>query len=216
MRSVIFGDIAAVEGDIRDWLIAAGTVGAVLAALFLQLMRPYLRRPRLVIRPNTKPDRLDDGDPVSSWYDLPVDNVGGGETAREVEVVVTRVFSIDANCETSVPHRALKWTHRNGSRSDLPAGFSRSVTIGAQRPPQEADPAEGKEAKPLRFEVGTYPPLPRKRHVLGPGRYRFELSLVAANAKASRYTFTMLFETDGSVELPGGVQPDCGQLPTDP
>jgi hypothetical protein len=200
--------IASTESDVRDWLIAAGTLGAVFAALFLQLGWPYLRRPKLVIRRGTRPDSLDDGEPVSWWYDLPVANVGRGTTAREVEVVVTDVFSIDKDgwlYKTKVPHRALKWTHGEDSRSDLPAGFNRSVTIGAQRP--------ATEAKPLRFEVGTHPPLGNsERHVLPPGRYRFDLSLVAANAKASSYSFTIVFLANGKVRLPGGVQP-AGEPP---
>jgi hypothetical protein len=42
--------------------------------------------------------------------------------------------------------------------------------------------------------------------VLLPGRYRFELSIVAANARSSDYAFDLVLGDDINVTMPGGVK----------
>lgn len=198
--------ILANSDQVRSWLESLATLAAVVVALFLQLWLPYLRRPKVRIKKGAQPDVTADGHGViGRYYDLPIENIGRGEVAREVEVVLTGIFRIDAQnalCVTGVPHRALKWTHLWDGRADVPAGFTRSVMIGA------AWPAEaGQDDKPLRFEVGTFPPFEHsKRHVLLPGRYRFELSVVAANARSRDYVFDLLLKDDTQIDLPGGVR----------
>jgi hypothetical protein len=191
--------------ELREWIESLATLAAVVVALFLQLWLPYWRRPKIQMPIGAQPDVTTDGsEVVGKWYDLPVENVGRGDVAREVEVVITSVYVLDAHesSATPVPHRALKWTHVDDGRSDIPAGFKRGIMIGAAWP-AEPDRAD----KPLRFEVGTYPPFAHsKRHVLAPGRYRFELSIVASNARSRDYAFELVLDEDIDVRLPRGVK----------
>jgi hypothetical protein len=136
--------------EVREWIGTLATLAAVIVALSLQLWLPYWRRPRIQMALGTQPDITVDGkDVVGKWYDLRVENVGRGDVAREVEVVITNVLAVDAGevSATPVPHRALKWAHVDQGRSDIPAGFARGIMIGAAWPeePERSD-------KPLRFE----------------------------------------------------------------
>jgi hypothetical protein len=200
---VMVGIRAAAE--VREWIASLATVAAVVVALSLQLWLPYWRRPRIQMKLGTLPEVTADGsDVVGKWYDLRVENVGRGDVAREVEVVITNVLAVDAGkmLATPVPHRALKWTHVDQGRSDIPAGFARAIMIGAAWPaePERSD-------KPLRFEVGTFPRFAHsRRNVLLPGRYLFELSIVAANARSSDYAFDLVLGDDIDVTIPGGVK----------
>jgi hypothetical protein len=192
-------------GEVRQWIGSLATVAAVVVALSLQLWLPYWRRPRIQMKLGTQPDVTADGkDVVGKWYDLRVENVGRGDVAREVEVVITRVLAVNDEemLPTPVPHRALKWAHVDQGRSDIPAGFARGIMIGSAWPaePENTD-------KPLRFEVGTFPRFAHsRRHVLLPGRYRFELSIVAANARSSSYVFDLVLGDDIDLKMPDGVQ----------
>jgi hypothetical protein len=197
------GILAAAE--VREWIATLATLAAVIVALSLQLWLPYWRRPRIQMKLGTQPDVTADGNRVvGKWYDLRVENVGRGDVAREVEVVITNVLAVEAGkaSATPVPHRALKWTHVDQGRSDIPAGFARGIMIGSAWPAEPERPD-----KPLRFEVGTFPRFAHsRRHVLLPGRYRFELSIVAANARSSDYAFDLVLGDDIDLTMPGGVK----------
>src|SRR5258705_11974774 len=96
-----------------EWLIAIGTLGAVAAALFLQLAIPYWRRPKLEIPQGAQPERvtdLDRGGVPGEWWDLPVLNSGRSTTALAAQMMLTSVTPLGATAisEARVPLRSLK------------------------------------------------------------------------------------------------------------
>src|SRR3954470_20696653 len=75
-------------------LSGVGSVAAVMVALFVNVVRAYLGRPKLRIACGNPKDavRAFKGDEVAEcWAALTVINVGRRDTARDVEVFVSRI-----------------------------------------------------------------------------------------------------------------------------
>lgn len=101
----------------REWMIAVGTVGAVLVALFWSTFLGYLRRPELVIayeprepfcRPTDMVD-IDDGSVVPSfWIRVKVSN-GGRSTAQGCKGRLVAVCSEDGEARPDRDSMLLRW-----------------------------------------------------------------------------------------------------------
>jgi hypothetical protein len=181
--------------SVADWLIAVGTIGAVLVALFLQVAIPYWRRPTLVILPGTIPESVtdtDEQDVEGEWWDIPVTNDGRGD-AIGAQVLLTHVSTGDGT-KTRVPLRSLKWTHFHSGIADIPAGITRSVELGHIKPI-----AGG----PL--SLGIYPPLGEsERGELQRDAYQITFAVVASNARARYFKLDLRFDESG-LSFPDGV-----------
>jgi len=175
-----------------EWLTAAGTVGAVVAALWLQAALPRLLRPKLEIPRGAAPEAVVDRDGI--WWDIPIVNRGRGSSAIAVQAMLTDVVVPPG--QPPIALRSLEWTHVNDSaRVEVPAGIVRRVQFGKKRP--RGAPS---------LELGLHPPMgdtPRKELTV-PGRYTFSLALVASNALARYYSFSVVLERDGTV-APGEI-----------
>jgi hypothetical protein len=133
----------AMKANAADWVGAVGAVGAIFAALFLQLWLPFWRRPKLRIPRGAKPDPVSDADndgTQGEWWDIPVENRGRRDTATAAQVMLTAAESRDSSSplELRVPLRSLKWTHLQNAQADVPAGVRRSVELGKVKPRAKA------------------------------------------------------------------------------
>ena len=196
-----------------DWLAALGTVGAVLVALFLQLARPWWRRPQLellpydpspetgdrsLVRPGDKPPaRAED---ASLWFRLRVTNKGHGSPARNAQVTVVRTRCLDPVLEPGavIPTRPLKWADVPAASIEIPAGVTRHLDVASVRR-QPGSPANGR----LRLEL--YPRDDNDiRHWLKTGRYELDLVVSADDMKPLQYRQALaveLSEDDEATEL---------------
>jgi hypothetical protein len=130
----------------------------------------------------------------SLWLHFVVQNDGSGDTAKDVEVVVTRVRSADGVL-LQVPTRPLKWSERDREKANMPPGNRARVDIAHVLWPPNP-------------QTGWYPPWPPSagarttvalvlafyprdafdsRPVLDPGSYMLELSITARDVPTQYY-----------------------------
>jgi hypothetical protein len=183
------------SSSLTEWLTALGTVGAVLAALFLQLALPRILRPRLEVPAGAIPSAItdeDEEDKKGVWWDIPVKNGGRGD-AVAAQVIL---LAVDPQPDPPVALRSLRWTHLNEeSQTELPAGVTRSVELGKKWPLDNAS-----------LELGLHPPMgATKRKQLRPlsfgELYTLEVALVARNARVRHYSFKLGL-SDGHLTFP--------------
>jgi hypothetical protein len=174
-------------------LTALGTTGAVIALVVVETTKGSLRRWReWRMRPDLRlthdPD-IDIGREVTvlgrapkatAYVRIGVENAGGRRAAPAVEVTVKRVDQLDGEPNDRLPTHnmgPLSWTHRDPLLNQLGRGVKRTVVLGALL------------AGGTRFHVGLgiSPPF-RGVDLLGPGTYRFTLTVSAENVDARDWT----------------------------
>jgi hypothetical protein len=196
---MLWGGAPVIASALTSWLAAVGTCGAVLVALFLQLLMPYRRRPKLVILNEAVPEATTDtdGDGIEGqWWDISVENKGRRDAAVGAQVMLTGVLLPEVT-EHRVPLRSLKWTHLENAQTEIPAGITRSVELGRIKPKGTG-----------RLRLGIFPPLEHSsRTELGPGRYSFEIALVAENVRARHYVVDFVLDDHGALSFPRGIIP---------
>lgn len=196
--------------DVREWLIAIGTVGAVITALVVA-GRPdraaRRRRPSLSL---SLDDQLgltiecvtlfENDTPVGStpatWIRLSVTNAKGKDTATDVELFAARITEPDAGDTQRFAHVSFPpfgWPHVEDPRMDVPSGVTRLIDIGWV----DMDPGNALKDK---LQLRIVPNPIDQRHILKPGVYEFDLTLSAHNADA-RY-FSMKVEFDPAATPP--------------
>jgi hypothetical protein len=202
--------------DVREWLIAIGTVGAVITALYVA-GRPARarrrRRPKLslslddelgitietVTLENDKTGSVVASTPAP-WIRLSVTNQNGKDTATDVELFAARITEPDAGAAQPRAHVSFPpfgWPHVETARMDVPAGVTRLIDIGWY----ELNPTHSDVKDKLQLRLVPFPT--DQRHLLKPGTYDFDLTLSAHNADA-RY-FTMQVTFDPTVDPPLAV-----------
>jgi hypothetical protein len=178
-----------------EWFTAAGTVGAVVVALYLQLALPRWLRPKLEIPRGAAPEPVRDRDGI--WWDIPIVNCGRGTSAIAAQAMLTNVVAPSE--QPPIALRSLRWTHVDDeARVEVPAGIVRWVQLGKKRPSVAPE-----------LELGLHPPMgetPRKALTVA-GEYRFSVALVARNATARHYAFTVWLMPDGALDV-GEIVPE--------
>jgi hypothetical protein len=134
-----------VADTIEAWgsvVSAAGTIGAVIVALWLQVWRTSRRRPQLSMRFDDGGDdvvtvQLDDW--CERWLRVRVVNRAGREPARNATVTLVGITRRDADGDWStlhpnpIPLRTLKWSDLMTSVIEIPSGLWHRVDIAFVR-----------------------------------------------------------------------------------
>jgi hypothetical protein len=192
--------------ELREWLIAFGTVGAVIVALFLarrQERRARARRPMLSLvyseifgiseeEVTYARDGAIAGTGASTWLRFNVSNEPGRDAAEDVELLLWRVMKtpdeagVGRLLDISFP--ALLWTHAGTTRLTISPGVVRSVDIARRfhDPPYH-------ELRDI-LELCLDPVPADGRHRLAAGTYDLELTLSARNANARDYWTRITFD----------------------
>lgn len=192
--------------ELREWIIAVGTVSAVLVALYVA-GRPERvarrRRPSLslslddqlgvtieTVTLHDKDDRVVASSPAP-WIRLSVTNASGKDTATDVELFAARVTEPaagDAQPRAHVSYPPFGWPHVETARMDVPGGVTRLIDIGWF----ELNPFTSTSKD--KFQLRLVPQPTDQRHFLKPGVYDFDLVLSAHNADARCYGLTVEFD----------------------
>jgi hypothetical protein len=182
--------LAWIEGT-ATVVAALGTVGAVVLALWLQVYRAWRRKPSLTMSYSADPNSgcwapvYREGH-QALWLRFSVSNATGKDTARDVQVLVTRVETPSERREL-VPGGPLHWTDLRSPTVDLPAGISRMIDIA-----QVELPADTQKGTALWLKVSPVPG--DTRHRLEPGSYDVELAVTAQGIDADFSTAKLDFE----------------------
>jgi hypothetical protein len=209
--------------DFREWLLVAGTLGAVVVALgvaFYGRLRAWRERPKLSLSfdPSAGSETLDlvsvgtlvsGNPPISHWARIRIENGRGRRSAQDVEVLVTRFRRCDEAAWVQPPldTRPLRWSNSTLSESDgglsrvtIPPGVARHCDLVALAPPLLVHDYEGSGSGDLdRGEFGAIAtlqidPAPTdRRHWIATGAYELELAICARDVNARFYSTTIEF-----------------------
>jgi hypothetical protein len=196
---------------IRDWLIAAGSFGALLVALYVGVIAGVLRRPSLTLSFNPVEglgDALVVGEDLfvgaqhigradSAYLRPRVGNKPRRRTAEDVEVLILAMDRVDTKVPSpNLGDFPLTWSnsHPTTTTRNIPSGVERHIDLLSVI---EHNPSGG----PARQLIMAVHPEPSdSRHHLPPGRYLIALDVTARNADAQRYTVLVSYD--------GGWSPD--------
>jgi hypothetical protein len=192
--------------EIREWLIALGTVGAVIVALFIagwQARRIDRRRPVLSLSLDdafglTKETvaYLDSNGEVNAtspayYLRLSVTNENGKDAASAVELFPAqyREQSADAaDAPTFASFPPFAWTHLSRAVVDVPAGVTRLIDLARfALSPSVYAPKDT-------LELLVTPQPNDQRHLLAPGDHFLALTLSAHNTDARYYMLIVTFD----------------------
>jgi hypothetical protein len=195
-----------VSSEVRDWLTAIGTVGAVIVAVasaWWVERRAHARRPKLSlafdresgVHTETVTALHPDGTPAAHWpaahLRFEVTNARGKDAADDVEVLLTAVRIVEHDLvrviEISFP--GFQWTHHQTTRLMIPPGVTRSVDIC--RVHENAPVGSGYGGQ---LELAVLPEPGDGRHKLAPGKYELVLALAARNADAVEIIVDLVFD----------------------
>jgi hypothetical protein len=205
--------------QIRDWLIAVGTVGAVIVALGLAWWsdrKARRRRPLLSLGfavstgvvnelvtytsdvtmtgadglPYTRTANFGTGPAAYVRFD--VRNARGRDAAEDVEVLLSRIERPSSTSETAtveISFPPFGWTHLQDTKLTMPPGITRSVDIGWL----QGNPPKDLGFDPDVLELLVRPAPGNGRNLLPPGTYELYLSVAARNADAVDYVARISF-----------------------
>lgn len=189
-----------VDHAVADWLTAAGTVGAAIAAIALGLgFKEWVFRPRLRIRFSAQniSDRvvtLTLGGHPAAYVRVRVGN-GGRSTAKRVWASLLEVESwhTERGWERRWPEldgATLAWSNREPPVLDIPPKSERPLDLFAVF---RDFPRQGR--MPIVLQIRR--PFPANRaHELNPGGWRIRIEAAADNATPE--TYYVAFRFDGS------------------
>jgi hypothetical protein len=181
---------------------AIGTVGAVLYALYRDLILANRRRPRLdLLFDPTGPDAVvvgTLGGTDSAYVRLRVTNAKGKDTADDVQVLVTEVLTLDGS-ETTPMGLPLTWS------GTFPPTTVGPVHPGAERyidllhvdwPAHDEMDIVRKWTGEEPAQLDVFPKPAGRQHVLAPGRtqYVVRVKLLARNADAVGYEIVVVWD----------------------
>lgn len=171
---------------IANYLEAFGTISAVLVALFTQVVRERLKRPRLTMRLST--DRQDedfvfihlpDGG-LEYWIRLRVYAKPRRRTAREVQVFLTKLRR--PRNSVVVPSGSMIWSSIGPNSQTLPPGLWRRLDILRYN-------IAGDGTRFLALALGLFEKNPSDVQVRldDPGVYELDFSLSADDVESSHW-----------------------------
>jgi hypothetical protein len=194
-------------------LTALGTTGAVIALVVVETAKGSVRtwrdhRKRPLLSLTHEPDvdigrevtvggpGQDPGHRTTAYVRLGVENAAGRRAASAVEVTVKRVEQLEGDHDDRLPTYnmgPLGWTHRDPLLNKLGPGVRRTVVLGAL------------VASGTRFHVGLDIAPPHTGvDLLGPGTYRFTLTVSGADVDARDWTVELWH--DGSLTATSKVR----------
>jgi hypothetical protein len=186
--------------DVREWLIAVGTVvaalgtlAAVVVALALaQRAERSARRRRPSLELSFDPTHgirrellsYSDRSGPGAYVRFGVKNAPGKDAAEDVEVLLAEILvpsftEDDQAIDVSFP--GFQWTHTTSTRLTIPAGVVRDIDIARLH---ELPPDPGLASK---LELLMSPPPADGRQFLDGGTYELRLTVSARNADAVTY-----------------------------
>jgi hypothetical protein len=181
---------------------AVGTVGAVLYALFRDLILANRRRPRLDLRFDAHgTDQVVVGTVGgfdAAYVRLRVTNEKRKDTADDVQVFVREIASQEASSDSTPIGLPLIWV------GSLPPTTIASVHPGFERHidllhvdwiTKNLDDVVQKYTEETPLQLDVHPKPAGGQHTLSAGKYEISVELVARNADAARYT--VVVEWDG-------------------
>jgi hypothetical protein len=209
---------ACVSADaVREWLIAAGTIGAVVVALYVGVIRERLRRPSLslhfdgpdeedavIVQSLSQMATMAGRTPIDTAYlRLRVRNKEGRNTAEDVEVLVERVRELAPRIGNppapppTLGNWPLPWSLSSPTttRLSIPPGVERHVDLAHVY----RDAAATRGATPLIHDIRPEPTM--GRHHLHFGKTEIRLIVSARNADSRGYEVVVAF--DGRWQRPG-------------
>jgi hypothetical protein len=204
-----------VLGAFIDWLQAAGTFAAVVAAVGIAVWgarRERQRQPALSLAfdPSLKaPDFMagmwsTDGVDwfESHWIRLRVENAAGRNSADDVEVLFLGLESLDGgDTQRTLDVVPLKWSSTQGdaggalTRITIPPGIARHIDLlaidgsGSESAHEPGDPISALQVWPVPTD---------NRHLLRGGRYAFYLAVVARDTDAAFFRLEVTVPRDRS------------------
>jgi hypothetical protein len=180
-----------------EWIAAIG--GSVAAAGAIVAAALGVRRAMREKAMTPAPTMSFDEDPLSPewapvsrsghrslWLRFSVGNPPGKITAREVQVLVTRVL-VPPERKELVPGGPLLWTDVRIPTVDLAAGITRLVDVATVYLPDEED-------APTRLHLQVTLAEGDDRNELVPGTYGLEFAVAARDVDAVFYNTTVKFE----------------------
>lgn len=173
---------------LANYLEAIGTISAVLVALFTQVIREKLKRPKLTMSLSTDREdedlvflHLPDGG-LQYWLRLRIYAKPGRRTARQVQVFLTRVRKPKGGIV--VPSGPLVWSSFGPDPQTLPPGLWRRLDILRYDIPSDG-------ARFLAVALGLFRSNPSDVQVRldDPGVYELDFSLTADDVESSQWRF---------------------------
>ena len=203
-----------------DWLIAFGTIAAVVVALGTQgwiSWREHHRRPKLSLsfdRFAYAWESQRDGTQIR-YLRLAVSNDRDKHAAEDVEVLILRVDGGPRGgtvFDRWYANAALRWPNERPEdrpRVTVSPAATRYVDVGFWTLSKDNDGG----LPSFRFEFALDMKPHSDRHILEPGEYEIELAVVPRNADSSRWIVHMSFESVASDNLqPHNVKYDVGRV----
>jgi len=189
---------SAVIETIAAVIAAAGTLAAVVLALYLQYWQVRRTRPSLSLHfdPATADIAIVDRPPwVGVWVRFRVANARGKMTARRVGVLVLNVRRLDG-CPVSrdtIPIRELSWSETGRVDMDIPPGMERHIDVVHVDRARTAGESAGKPWPETGMGIALYPRLRDGRDFLGKGDFEIDLLLSADDTDATMWRATAAF-----------------------
>jgi hypothetical protein len=210
---------------LREWLIAVGTIGAALAALYIGVWRDRWRRPQLSLKyvplsvdPLSTDQVVVDDPPhknTSAYVRLRVLAKQDRTAAEGVEVMVTGARALVARPADppitepkaiAIDGMSLQWSYASGYVSDpvtprtIPSGAYRHVDLLEVRSLVEY------EVRPPLSAIVAVRPFPGgERSMVTAGEFEVDLAVTASNAPPKRYRVTVSFNGDWDVATRGDI-----------
>lgn len=210
---MILATLAGFWVDLREWLTAIGTAGAVIVAVGLTIRAERLARGRRpVLELSYDPETGISAEMMTillpgvnaamvphrgAYLRFRVSNRGGVDAAVGVEVLLAavKVPSFEAETRTvEISFPGFQWTHLDAkTRLTIAPGVTRTIDV--------ARVIETSLVKKWqdRVELCVFPTPGNERNFLEPGTYELDLTLSARNADAARYYARIEYDPSESV-----------------
>lgn len=185
---------------LREWLIAAGTLGAVIVSLYVSVWTERVRRPSLSLLFSDPPESTDkllstthDDTARAAAVRLRVKNKPRRRTAREVEVLIQRIWAENGE-RVRVEDWPLRWAWAFSDTGDtpttvttVPPGVSRRVLLFWVE-----------ETSPGSMSLGNWPDAGQGRDILAAGTWHIRLAVTANDTPSTFWEMTVF--SDGTFD----------------
>ena len=180
---------------LRDWLIAVGTLAAVIVSLYVAVWRERVRRPSLSLLFSDPPQSIDkqltesdDEKSKAASVRLRVKNKPARRTAREVEVLIQKIWAEDREA-IRIEDWPLRWKFSDPTNK-TPATLA-TVPPGVSRPVLLFWVEESTSG--LMF-LGNWPDAGGGRDILEADTWHIRLALAAHDTPSTFWEMTVTYD----------------------